>query len=166
MAATFVTFTPSASQPFAFQAQLGAAQYAISVPWNIFGQRYYLQVADLSGTVLLYRPLIACGPQLTATFEWDADSATATATCASAHNVPLGRVADAYVSQTDSGFDGDCTVLATGSLTLTYALAVNPGEATPIAGIVNFNQNLIAPVISGAYLLFRSASQSFEFGPS
>lgn len=164
MAATFVNFTPSTSQIFTFQAQLGASQYTVTVTWNVFGERYYVNVYDLSGNLVIARPLTACGPQLTATFSWTAGTATATTTAP--HLVPVGRVANAYISQTGTGFDGAVQVLAMGASTLTYALAANPGEATPVSGLVNFNQNLVEGVIDGAYLLFRFESQRFEFGPT
>lgn len=162
MSATFINFTPSTTSVFSFQAQLAGTQYTVTVTWNVFGQRYYITVADLSGNVVLYRPLIACGPQFTAQFEWA--SGIASAVTSSPHNVPVGSVANIVVSQTDSGFDGTYQALATDTDELTYQLATNPQQATPIGGAVNFNNNLVAPVIAGAYLLFRYSSQQFEFG--
>jgi hypothetical protein len=164
MSATFVQFVPSTVSPFTFQATIAGTQYTCAVLWSPYGQRYYIQVSDLSGNVLLYRPLIACGPQLVAAFSWA--NGTATAVAQAAHNVPIGSVVNVWISQTGLGFDGGFQALATGPLTLTYPLASNPltNVAAPINGAINFNQNMIADVIKGGYLLFRYETQQFEFG--
>lgn len=163
MAATFVNFTPSTQSVFSFQAQIGGSQYTVTVTWNLVGQRYYVTVSDLNGTVIVTRPLISCGPQLPAAFSWD-DSGTATATTTSPHNVPLGSVANIYASQTESGFDGAYQMLATGPNTLTYPLATDPSQTGPLNGAINFIQNMVSPQIPGGYLLFRYETQQFEFG--
>lgn len=162
MTATFVNFAPSTSALFSFQAQLGQAQYTVSTPWNVFGQRYYVTVSDANGNVVLNTPLIACGPQVVSAFAWE--DGVAQVTTSAPHNVPVGQLANVYISQTDSGFDGAYQALSTGPDTLTYPLLANPNQATPISGAVNFSRNLIAGVIAGAYLLFRYETQQFEYG--
>ncbi len=163
MAATFVNFAPSTTSVFTFQAQLAGVQYTVSVKWNVFGQRYYVVVSDLSGNVLINRPLIACGPQFTVLLTW-ADG-VATAATVGAHNVPVGSVANAWVSRTGSGFDGGYQVLATTPTILIYPLASNPNTASPATGALGFNLNLVESIIAGGYLLFRYETQQFEFGP-
>lgn len=145
---------------------MNGTQYAITVLWNVYGQRYYVQVADLSGNVLLYQPLISSGPQLSSTFEW-CSPGTAMITTSSAHNVPIGSVANVYVSHTDSDFDGEYAALSTGPTTMSYPLQANPLSTTgqPVNGTLSFNNNLVEQVIGGAYLLFRGATQTFEYGP-
>lgn len=55
---TYVNFTPSASAVFSFQATLDSSLYAVTVPWNLFGQRYYVNIYDTSGSLIVSRPLV------------------------------------------------------------------------------------------------------------
>ena len=62
-----ITFAPGALVPFQFQATLtdsvlGTATYNCTVLWNTFGQRWYLQVADQSGNLIVNKPLVASPP--------------------------------------------------------------------------------------------------------
>lgn len=158
---TLVQFTPSTNQAFNFQATLGGTPCNVTVLWNVSGQRYYVQVADLSGNVLLFRPMSASGPVLQAQFTWALG--TATAVTALPHNVPIGSVANAYASKTESGFDGQYQLLATGANTLTYPLATNPNEPGPVAGNVSFALNLTQGYNLG-YLLYHLETQQIEYG--
>lgn len=56
---TFVDFTPSITSIFNFQPTLDGTVYTLVVFWNIFGQRYYITLYDLSGNVVLTLPMIS-----------------------------------------------------------------------------------------------------------
>lgn len=58
MATTFVDFVPSASAPFQFQATLDGSIYTVIVTWNLYGQRYYINIFTLDGVRVLTLPLI------------------------------------------------------------------------------------------------------------
>lgn len=55
---TYVTFQPSATAPFQFQATLDGSAYTVIMPWNLHGQRYYVTCFDLSGNLIFSLPLI------------------------------------------------------------------------------------------------------------
>lgn len=55
---TYVDFTPSNYQPFQFQAELDGETYTVLVTWNLFGQRYYLNITSLAGTQVATIPMI------------------------------------------------------------------------------------------------------------
>jgi len=55
---TYVNFYQPSNAPFQFQATLDGVSYTCTVPWNLFGQRYYLTVSTLDGTVVVNLPLI------------------------------------------------------------------------------------------------------------
>jgi hypothetical protein len=159
---TVVDFAPSTTTLFSFQAQLADGnQYTIATPWNIFGQRYYLNVADLFGNQIVYRALVASGPSFISSLSWA--GGIATAVTSSPHNVPVGTSVAFNVSQTGTAFDGNWLGLSTGPTTLTYMLATNPQISTPVSGSVNFPLNLVAGYISGAWLVFHYETQQFEF---
>lgn len=158
MSSTLVNFLPSATAAFQFQPTLAGSQYNVTVTWNTFGQRYYINLTDLSGNLILCRALTSSGPSIPATLSWA--NGTATAVTAAPHNVPLGSVAAVVISQTETAFDGSVQVLSTDTQTLTYTLMSNP--AATIAGVVNFSLNLVAGYID-AWLLFHEETQQFEF---
>lgn len=49
---TYVSFAPIAIEPFGFQATLDGVVYQVLVTWNLFGQRWYVNIYDLSGTLV------------------------------------------------------------------------------------------------------------------
>jgi hypothetical protein len=55
---TFVNFVPSNTQPFQFQAILDGGAYTVVVRWNLFGQRYYLDISDINGELVLSIPMV------------------------------------------------------------------------------------------------------------
>ncbi len=55
---TFVNFTPAVTAPFQFNAALDGAQYTVILTWNLFGQRYYVNLYTLSGTLVVALALV------------------------------------------------------------------------------------------------------------
>jgi len=56
---TVVNFVQPPSAAFSFQATLDGNAYTVSVPWNLYGQRYYVLVSTLSGTLVVALPRIS-----------------------------------------------------------------------------------------------------------
>jgi len=68
---TVTPFAPTANAVFQFQATLAGPTsnvsstgptFNVSVPWNTFGQRWYIQITDQNGVLVLSRALIASPP--------------------------------------------------------------------------------------------------------
>lgn len=55
---TIVPFTPSVNTIFSFQPTLGGTQYNLYVTWNLAGQRWYLNIADLNQNLVLAEALV------------------------------------------------------------------------------------------------------------
>lgn len=55
---TTFAFVPSSTSPFSFQPTFDGATYNVTVTWNIFGLRYYLNCSDMSGNPIFTLPLI------------------------------------------------------------------------------------------------------------
>lgn len=57
---TYVQFTPSttSSPPFQFTATVGSTDYTVTVTWNVYGQRWYINIYDSDGTRLKTQPMI------------------------------------------------------------------------------------------------------------
>jgi len=58
MSTTYYDFTPNNSTAFQFQPTLDGQTYTVQVTWNLFGQRFYVNVYDLSGNLIFALPLI------------------------------------------------------------------------------------------------------------
>lgn len=55
---TFVPFTPTPNGPFSFAATFDGATYQLTVLWNVFGQRWYLQCVGGNNQLVFMLPLI------------------------------------------------------------------------------------------------------------
>lgn len=55
---TIIPFVPSDVAPPQFQATFDGAAYVVILTWNVFGQRYYINVYDTSGTLILCTALV------------------------------------------------------------------------------------------------------------
>lgn len=55
---TLTLFSPSPNIIFQFSPTLDNNTYNITVTWNLFGQRWYINIFNLSNTLILSTPLI------------------------------------------------------------------------------------------------------------
>lgn len=62
MSATLTPFVPSNVAPFQFQPTFDGNTYTVLVKWNLSGQRYYIEIYDLTATMLVAKPLIGSPP--------------------------------------------------------------------------------------------------------
>jgi hypothetical protein len=158
---TLIDFVPSSTAVFSFLAQLSDGnQYNISCPSNAFGQRWYIRVSDLSNNVIAHRAIAQSGPKFQAVVTWV--NGLGTAALSGAHNVRVGELANARISQTDTDFDGLYQALAVDPQTMTFPLATNPNVSGPATGKLDFPLDLLAGYGIGA-LYFHADTQQFEF---
>lgn len=59
---TVTPFAPTANGPFQFQATLDTVVYNITVTWNVYGQRWYVNITDQGGNLIVCLPLIGSVP--------------------------------------------------------------------------------------------------------
>jgi len=57
-AANIIQFTPSNNSNFQFQATFDQVVYNVIVNWNIYSQRYYVNIYDLNNILVVALPLI------------------------------------------------------------------------------------------------------------
>lgn len=55
---TFITFTPSSVAPFQFNPTLDGTVYIATCTWNIYGQRYYINIYNQTRTLIMSKPII------------------------------------------------------------------------------------------------------------
>ncbi|MES2048849.1 MAG: hypothetical protein V4447_10640 [Pseudomonadota bacterium] len=54
----YIPFAPTGAANFQFQVTLDGAEYVVVVNWNLFGQRYYINIYDTAQTLIVCLPLI------------------------------------------------------------------------------------------------------------
>lgn len=160
---TAYPFVPSASEPFQFQPILDGATYNIIVTWNIFGQRWYVNVFDLSGNRVVTIPVIS-SPSALAFQAVSWANGRAIIVAAVPHGFPVGATIRLTVSGcAPDGYNGEIDALASSASALTYALASDPGDAT-VLGMVGYSINILDGYFTST-LVFREASSTFEVSP-
>ena len=55
---TVYNFTPNINAPYQFQPTLDGQVHSAIVRWNLFGQRFYLEIYDLNGTRVITRAMV------------------------------------------------------------------------------------------------------------
>lgn len=55
---TFTDFSPSVAGPFQFEPELDGQTYSVIVTWNVYSQRWYVNIYDLSGNLIVSIPNI------------------------------------------------------------------------------------------------------------
>jgi hypothetical protein len=58
MAIQYTDFQPNNTSPFQFQVILDGSQFNVVVTWNIFGQRYYVNIYTMQGVLVVSRPMV------------------------------------------------------------------------------------------------------------
>ncbi len=167
---TYTNFTPSTSTAFQFQPTLDGQVYNAIITWSIFGQRYYLNLYALDGTLILCTALIGSptGFELSS-LTWNQGVVTAATTIP--HGLKIGTVVSLTIAGvTPAAYNGLIQAVITGPQSFTYKLTSDPGAVT-IFGATNYNINLIGgvPNVNGvpfqSTLVFRQQSQQFEQTP-
>jgi hypothetical protein len=160
VSSVYIPFTPSTTSVFSFSPTLGGTTYNATVTWNVFGQRYYINITDLSSNHILTTAIVSSGPRWQVSLSWANGFATAVAT--TPHNITIGASANLRVSETGTGFDGNWQVWATSATTFQYT-APNPEVTTSPNGTAQQPANLVGGVLPGAWLLFHYDSMEFEY---
>lgn len=161
---TYYDFTPTNQAPFQFQPTLDGQIYNAVVTWSLFGQRYYLNVYDLSGNLIVAIPLIASPSAIVIEgASWLRQ--TATVGLASSHNVPIGVTANLTISgMAPDAYNGAFEMLSVSPTQLSYSLASDPGLPTAFGSLFR-DINLVAGYFSASTIVYREGANRFEVSP-
>lgn len=160
---TRVNFAPTQTQVFQFQATLDGAQYNVSLPWLLFGNRYYVVITAPDQTVVVNRSLIgsAAGAQI-ASLSWQRGRALATTLLP--HGYKLARIVTLTISDVvPDAYNGMVQALITGPRSFSYALAADPGPAT-VFGAASYDVSLTAGYFAST-MVYRAPTRQFEISP-
>lgn len=59
---TYVAFNPQTTSNFQFNVVLDGVAYVAICVWNLYGQRYYIQIYNTSQTLIMMRPIVGSPP--------------------------------------------------------------------------------------------------------
>lgn len=157
-------FVENLAQNFTFNPTLDGNNYVATITWNVAGQRYYLNLVDVSGNLVICAAVVSSAdPASIASLSWDSGVVTATTT--EPHGLVLGSLVALRVSGSNpDGYNGvqDCT--PTGPSTFTYELSANPGDAVQ-AGSFGTVIDLCQGLFSASRLVYYAAANAFEAFP-
>lgn len=160
---TITPFVPNNRVPFAFQPTLDGQVYNVTVTWNLFGVRYYINVYSLAGVLVVAKAMVGSPDGLAIEgLSWANGKAFATTSLP--HGFKIGTtIALTVTGCAPDAFNGQIQAFVTGPQTLTWAIAGDPGMATAF-GAVTYNISLVAGYFAST-LVFRQSSQQFEVSP-
>lgn len=166
----YFPFASSSTSVFSFSPTLDSEIYNATVPWLLFGRRYYLSLQALDGTQIWYGAVVGSPSAFDlASLAWAHGRAIATTT--TPHGLrPTETVALTVAACAPAAFNGLVEAFVTGPSSLSWPLDTDPGQVTAL-GRASQDLNLIGGVPNGlggyfsSTLVFRTASQTFEVNP-
>ena len=161
---TYFQFVPNSQAPFAFQPTLDQQQYAATVSWNLFGQRWYINVNQLTGELVFSLPLLGSPDGVSiesATWAFG----TVTAVTSRPHNYTVGQTVELTLTGfAPDAYNGVVLAFIVDAMTFTYSIAGNPGPTTQLGSEI-YNLNLAGGYFTTSTLVYRESSQTFEVTP-
>lgn len=160
-------FTPSQTSVFQFQPILDGNIYSATVPWLLFGARYYLNLVAIDGTLIWYGAIVG-SPSAFALSSLAWSNGSVDVVTALPHGLKTASTVSLNISgNAPDAYNGLVECFITGPSSFSFDLAVDPGIAT-LTGQASQDVNLIGgvPNESGTTfanrLVFRQDAQQFE----
>lgn len=157
-------FLPTTVAPYTFQPTLDGLEYTGIVTWNLFGQRWFLNLYKLDGTLVVAEPLIGSPVGLfIETLTWSKGLALATTTLP--HGYRIGESIDlTIVGCSPDAYNGRFRCFVVDENMFTYSIpSVTPAAAT--VGSVGYDINLVAGYFTTSTLVYRVANGQIEVNP-
>jgi len=164
---TFITFSPPPNAPFQTNITLDGTLYTLLVNWNLFGQRWYVNLFNQTNTRILTLPLIGSQTAFSInSITWDPIKQVTTVVTAVAHSIPIGTVAKVTISGlVPTAYLGLWVMEAKDAYTLTFPLTIDPGSNATATGLAAQNINLIEGYGFTSTLVYREENATFEVTP-
>lgn len=161
---TLVDFQPSSQSAFQFQATLDGLVYTIIVTWNLFGQRYYINVYDVANNLIVCKAIVGSpvGVKLQG-ISWE--TGFATGLTIEPHGFKVGSTINLTIDGvTPAGYNGTFECFITSPQSFTYPLADDPVDVASVLGSVSYNVDLLGGYFEST-LVYRQANAQFEVSP-
>lgn len=169
---TYTAFKPPPNNSFSFQPILDGNTCNAVAWFNADGQRWYINVTAVDGTLLFNLPMIGSPTGFSLQrLTWA--NGIAEGTTIDSHGFDFMATVMLTVSGcSPEEFNGLFPAFITGDTTFTYKLASNPAGITADGtdeavklGFVSQDFNIGAGYLTTSTLVFREASQMFEVTP-
>jgi hypothetical protein len=161
---TFFPFSPPQNGPFQFSPTLDGQLYNAVVTWNLFANRWYVNLYSTDGTLIFALPLLGSVASVPIeNIAWAHGFAEVQTT--QPHRFQLYATFNVFLSGISPvEYNGYTSIFVTGLDTFEYPLASFPGNATSF-GAVDFPINICGGYFATSTLVYREAAQIFEVNP-
>lgn len=161
---TLFNFQPPAQSNYQFQPVLDGNPYTAVVPYLMFGQRWYLALLALNGSLIFYRSLVGSpGGVSVQAMSWQTGYVNVQTTAP--HGYRVGQTVELTVKGcAPAAYNGSFPCLITGDDTFSYPLAGDPGAASTL-GTATYDLNLAWGYFQTSTLVYRAPTQQFEVTP-
>lgn len=159
--ATLFNFEPATTAPFQFNPTLDGQVCSARVPWSLFGQRYYLELSALDGTVIFNKALVGSpiGVAIQSATWYNGHVHMKTE---GPHGYHVGLTLDLTISGcVPDTFNGLKRCLAVAADEFIFDAQAFPGIPIQL-GRVDYNINLVWGYFGQSTLVFREPSRQFE----
>lgn len=161
---TVVAFQPPPEDQATFDVQMDGSGHRATVPYSVFGQRYYLRLEQNDRTVVFLLPVI--GSPMARQIEavtWFRGRVTIT--LVRRHGYSPGQTVRLTVIEcVPSVLNGRRLMLCDDDRTLSFALDPDPGPVT-VLGRVSHDIDIAEGYFEQSTLVFRQQAQQFEVNP-
>jgi len=157
-------FQPNSFQNQVFNPVLDGVTYVATIEWNIFGQRWYLNLSDGNGNLIVYKAVVSSQDQQSlAALTWDRGVVTATTTAP--HGIPVGRQAILLIQgNTPAAYNGIFLVTSQSPTEFTYEISTDPGALVQLGTSGGF-VDLTAGLFQTSVFLYFASNSSFVVLP-
>ena len=161
---TTYPFVPNIQAPFQFNPTLDGTIYAATVKFNWSGQRWFIELDELTGDEVFNLPLIGSTNAVAAqSASWA--FGTATVVTELPHNLLVYATVPLVISGfTPAGYNGVVQAFIVDNFTVQYPLATDPGAPSGL-GSVDFSVNIAAGYFTTSRLVYRESNNTFEVSP-
>lgn len=161
---TIIPVAFSLNQVPEYQVTLDNQEYNLTLTWNLYAQRYYVNCQDLDNTLVFSLPLVGSPPgQVVQSLTWV--SGEVSIVTDNPHGYRPGTTVRLTLSDAvPSGYSGEYDMLVTGASNLKFSLPVNPGTATG-PGNLYTNLDLAWGYFETSVLVWRPSSNQLEVTP-
>lgn len=157
---TSYPFTPTTLAPFAFQPLLDGQLYNATVPWNLWGQRWYLSLSSTAGQQIVYTAVVGSLDPVQLPLTTQAGLYTASVVLPSPPTI-IGANWSINSSNVPTGTTV-AAVTPSGVLRLSEPATVT---GTDQSATFSFSFNLVAGFGFTSTLIFLASSQTFQTDP-
>lgn len=161
---TTYPFTPSTLSNFQFGPTLDGSQYNAVVVWNVFGQRYYLNVYSLEGALVCSLPMVG-SPEAIPLASLDWANGIVVAQTSAPHGFTVGsKVTVTIAGCAPTTYNGLIEALVLNTTLFQYDVASNPGSVATL-GTVAYQINLVGAFFDSSILIYNPQANQIEVNP-